>query len=610
MGKDTKNKISLSVLVIFSVILTIYLLFLNYTMFLIIPLMKALYLLFSFFTIGYFISFLSGKNFNILEKIGIGLIFTSFYFYLVSYLRILNTYTIGIYYSFGVISFYFVYKKNKLREFFSISTFFYRKSSELLIFIIPFVYASLPSTFYDTLVYHLGIPNLYLRNGGFIKTPFFLYANTSIYYELSLIPAVYTGDFVPRLFHFFLSTVFILSFADFSEKYFNLKRKNYLLFLIISMTVSLFLLSTVKNDIIAAMFIFLGISNYLKKRYSLSGVFWGFSIGIKYFSLLIISIFLIFEFIPLNQRKIKKFFLIGITSLIILMPLFIKNYKFTSNPVYPFFNKVFKNSNWDANRNYYLKKDVGKIFHNYKDVLKSFYSLSFKNHGSLGRIGPIFLIFLPFIAIFGTNRLKLVLFALISIFISCFFTGSIRFFYISILFLTPFVIEILEKVNLKLLRIIFFIVIMTNLLTSISIMERIYSFHSLYSWNNSIYTYKVKYFPPYKIYSFINRHTPPKSKFLIVGEARNFYFKRTYAVSSAIDYSLLKPYLNRSQTPEEFFKNIKNDGFSYIFLSLGEFIRLQKEYKRLNKKEMKKFNYFFSTRKPIFKNKMYFIYKL
>jgi len=613
MEKFEKTKaFSFIILAIASVIFTIHFISFNYTIFLVIPIIKAVFLLFNLFLIGFLISKFLKKEFSVLESLAIGLIFTTFYFYTVSFLKILNPFTIGFYYFIGAVSFYFLFKNEKLRKdaLISLNSLFNRNPLEFLVFIIPFLFASLPSTFYDSLVYHLGIPNFYLQNGGFIKASYFLYSNTSIYYEISLMPAVYTGDFVPRLLHFLISSIFILCFVDFMTEYFNLKKRNYLLLLILSLPVSLFLISTVKNDIIAALFVFLGIKNFLRKRYVFSGVFFGFSIGVKYFSILPVLFFLTFELYPFKKDKIKGILLIGFLIFLLLFPLLVKNYIFTSNPIYPFLNKYFNSNSWSAARDLYLKRDVGKILNSYKDIIKSLYYLSFKNYGSGGRIGPIFLIFLPFITIFMTKRLKLLFYAFTVFFLGCFFTGSIRFLYILILLLTPFVVEVLEYMSSKLMKVLFFLIIGMNFLLSFSILERVYSSHSLYSWKLSVYSYKVKYFPAYSIYSFLNMMTPPKSKILIVGEARSFYLKRPYSVSSAIDYSILKPYLDESKNSKEFFLKIKNDGYDFIFVSLGEFLRLQKEYNRLNKEEYKKFVLFFSKKKPVFHKGMFYIYKI
>ena len=103
--------------------------------------------------------------------------------------------------------------------------FFSRPPAEYAVFLVPLAYAALPPTFYDSLVYHLGIPNLYLQSGGFIPTPQFVYANTFIYYEISLIPAVFLGDMVPRLFHFLLGTLFVLAVADEAVEHWGVKSK-------------------------------------------------------------------------------------------------------------------------------------------------------------------------------------------------------------------------------------------------------------------------------------------------------------------------------------------------------------------------------------------------
>ncbi len=610
--KQTK-KIAFVILIITSIIFTIHFFSFNYTIFLFIPIAKALYLFFEIFLTGALIIYkIKSKQDTVIESIGIGIIVISFLFYILSFLKVLTPLTFYIFFllPFFIGIIFLINKEYKESLQSDIRLFLNRNPLEYLIFLFPFLYASLPSTFYDSLVYHLGIPNLYLQNGGFIKTPYFLYANTSIYYETSLIPAVYMGDFVPRLLHFLISSVFILCFVDFMTEYFNLKKKNYLILLILSLPVSLFLISTVKNDIIAALFIFLGIKNFIKKRYGLSGIFFGFSIGVKYFSALPVLFFLLFELFPWEKKKIKGIVLIGILIIIIISPLFVKNYKFTSNPVYPFFNRFFKAESWSAERNFYLKRDVGKIIHSTKDLIKSLYYLSFKNYGSGGRIGPIFLIFLPFITIFMTKKLKLIFYALLIFFIGCFFTGSLRFLYIIILLLSPFVIEVLENMNSKLMKIIFFLIIGMNFLLSFSILESVYSSHSLYSRSFFVYKYKVTNFPAYSIYSFINQMFPKNKKILIVGETRSFYLKRPYSVSSAIDYSILKPYLDESKDSKEFFKKIKKDGYGFIFVSLGEFLRLQKQYKRLNREEYKKFLSFFSERKAIFHKGMFFIYKL
>ncbi len=614
--KDSNEKIkhiAKIVLIIASVIFTLHLLLFNYTIIVLLPLIKAFYIIIEMYLIGYLILYkLSRQEKTIIEYIGVGLIFTSFFFYIFSFFKFLNIIAFLIYFIIPVIIFSVLRKDDELKEKLIKITvnFMNRNPLEYLVLIFPFIYASLPPTFYDSLVYHLGIPNLYIQNGGFFQTPFMVYSNTSIYYELSLIPSVFTSNITPRLFHFILAVLFILCFVDYFEKKYELKKKSYLLITIFSIPTTMFLMTTVKNDIIAALFIFMGVKAYLENDRILSAVFFGFSIGVKYFSVLPIIIFIFIEIIKNGKLEIKKHVMIFLMVFFMLIPLFVKNYIYVGNPVFPFFSKYFHAENWDNSRMQIMKRDVGQMFHNIKDFIRSPYDISFKNYGSGGRIGPVFLIFLPFLTIWGVKKLDILIFALLTIFIGGWFTGSIRFMYIGIIIAVPFVIIALEKLDNRLMKTIFLIIIGMNFINSFSILERIYDSNSLYSGEFSIYEYKVKHFPAYRIYSFINKMIRQGKTILIVGEARSFYLKKRYTVASAIDYSILKPYIDNSKNSADFISLLKKDGYDFMFINFYEFEKLQKKYNRLSDIEIKKMYSILRRIKPVFHKEGMFLYKI
>ena len=80
-------------------------------------------------------------------------------------------------------------------------------------------------------------------------------------------------------------------------------------------------------------------------------------------------------------------------------------------------------------------------------------------------------------------------------------------------------------------------------------------------------------------------------------------------IASALDYSIFKPYLNASTTPEEFLEKIKGDGYDYIIFNLSEFKRLQ-GYKRLTEAETQKLILFLNQIKPSHQEAPLYIYKL
>lgn len=616
------------------------------------PLAKALLLATMVFVYGFFIMRLavpmfkrkgtSGAKSTVIRfstALGTGLIFTSFFFFAVCFMRVLTPAVIIVFYAvpavlLGVI----LYNKEQrpiLVE--TVKTFFKRPALQYPVFFLPFIYAMLPPSFYDSLVYHLGIPNLFLAHGGFVETPQFFFANTSVYYEVSLIPAVFAGDLVPRLFHFILGSFFILAIADFARDRFNLdgKTKTILVILMVSMPVSLFLLSTVKSDLPGAFFVFLGIRCMLEKRFAVSGVFWGFAVGVKYFNGLAMAVFIIIYIVYSIYKKmgkmektgkqelqvpgLKKLAALTVVIAAMMAPLLIKNQTFAGNPVFPFLSQLepFKNEYWDESRFALMQSDVGKMFHTPMDVLKFPYTLSFHTLGFGGVVGAQFLIFLPLLLLIRAQLRKkwlLLLFAVLTLYAGGFFTVSVRFVYIAVLFLAIYAAAVYRHLpgKIRWLRYLFWFVIVVNLVTGLGFQEQLYRSHRLLAGNGGAETYKASMFPTYKAMDFVNKNAAPDSNVLLAGEARNYYLKVPYTAATGIDYSTFKKFLRASIDAESFFKAIKSDGYTHIIFNLGEATRLQQAYNRLTINQWLQMKTYLQsiTDKAIFKENGVFVFKL
>jgi hypothetical protein len=611
---------SIYLLVGASFLIALYALDLKYPGQILFSLLKAALLITAIFIYGFFILSLLKNN---IEKIdfptafAVGLMFTTFFFFLVSFFKFLVPAVIFFFYLLPVVLLLYIIKSRKPAIQHTLFSFFNRSPLEYPAFFLPFIYASLPSTFYDTLVYHLGIPNLYLQHGGFLETPQFLFANTSIYYETSLIPAVFAGDPVPRLFHFLIGVIFILAAADFAKEIFGIKKRSMFILLALAMPMSIFLLSTVKSDLTGAFFILLAVRYLLKHRFGLSALFWGFSIGIKYFNALPMMIFLVIFLVKEKQFSIKKLLLFGMTAAATVSPLLIKNFIYAGNPFFPFFSQYFKSEYWDASRYALMASDVGKMFHSVIDALKFPYTLSFHHSGFGGMVGAQFLIFLPFLLIIK-DRLKkkwyFLLFAVLAIYIGGNFTASVRFLYIAFLFFTFYLAVIYESVTQKIVKYLFYIVIAFNFVISLSLQEQMYRSFQLLSGRMDSETYKAAMFPTYPAIAYVNQHPPPqtgtKPRVLLVGEARNYYLKLTYILASGVDYSILKEYLDASTTFEQFITNLQKDNIYYIIFNTKEFDRLQKGYRRLNQNELNQMASFIEHLQPniVFHKKSTFVF--
>jgi len=621
MGDIQKKNLPLInyLLIGFGVIITLNMVLIRYPADFVLPFLKAVFLVSGIFVYGFGINFLfREKEAGFPETFAAGLIFTTFYFFLVSSLGILNPVTILFFClaPLPALIFFLIKKRDILKR--SLSDFFRRSPAEYAIFIFPLIYASLPSSFYDTMVYHLGIPNLFLQHGGFIETSQMVYANTSIYYEVSLIPAVFSGLMVPRLFHFLIGMIFCLAIADTAVLYFKLKKRLLFLVVLVSIPVTFFLLTTVKNDLISAFFILMGIRSYLKEEYKSSAIFWGFSVGVKYFNVLPLAIFLVLFLFNKKFRNIKEYLKVvsiySIFTFILLLPLLMKNFFFMNNPFFPFLTGLFKSNGFDLFRYELLRSDIGTLIHSIKDIFTLPYTLSFQELGSGGLAGVQFLVFIPFaILIKKIKNPVLLYFSFILLFAGAFLTASIRFEFIALAILSIYVVLIYEEMSLikvGIMKPLLYIIIALNIVTAFGYNERIYRAADLYSGKSDREAYKTDLLPGYSSITYINQNTPEDSGVLIVGDTRNFYLQRKYYVSSALDYSVLKEYLAGETDIVDFLKKLKEDGIDYILYNKSEFQRLNIQYKRLSDESLRKFSEFLPYLSPVYQKNQSIVLKI
>lgn len=577
---------------------------------------KALALLAANYIIGFFtLSHVQKKaqSRDFIDCIGAGLIITTGYFFMAAILHWLNPYAHALYFVSSCALAIFIFMKKELREQFVSDSekIWQRDSEEWLLFFLPFLYAALPTVFFDSLEYTSGLPNFFLQNGGFVETPQFMFANGFIYYETSLIPAVFLGDLTPRFFHFFLGVLFILAALDYGCREFQLKKRRILLLIVLSLPLTLFLITTEKADLITALFIFLAIKKYFENEGRLSAVFWGFAIGTKSFSIIAAAIFFVLV-VWLNKKlQWKKHLAMLAIIAVMIAPLLIKNALCSGNPLFPYFSNYFSNPHWDASRLQLVVSEVGTRLSSWKDLLQAPYSFSFKTQGSGGLVGPIFLLFLPFLLLGKIEKEKRVFlyFPLLLILVSSFFGNAFRYIYVAFVFLAMIVAAIYEKHGRRFLQVIFAAVILINFATGLFILEGVYEARLVYFNKMPQEAYISSRFPMYNVYHIINTQTERDARILVAGETRGYYLKRPYMIASPYDYSILKKYVNAATNAANFAQAIKADGFDYLVFNLAEFSRLAR-YKPLNGDEAKKLFGLLSGIRAVFKENSIILFKL
>jgi hypothetical protein len=373
---------------------------------------------------------------------------------------------------------------------------------------------------------------------------------------------------------------------------------------------TLFLLATCKNDLAGAMFIFLALQRFRRGDWKLSAAFWGFAVGVKIFNLLPLAVFALFAFKPWKRADLRKLALTALIVVLAVSPLLVKNLRFTGNPFFPFLYEAFPSDHWDGDRFRFMQDDVGAMARAPADALRLPYDLSFFNHGYGGLVGPLFLVFLPFLLLGPLRERKWLFWALLVLALAPFFTASLRFVYVAFVVLAIFATRAYETAGGRLLKAVFHLLIAMNFIMGFAMLEKFYQAHSLLGGTYSPEQYRERFFPAYPAIAYVNRAAPPGAQVLVVGETRNFFLKRPYRLSSALDHCIVKKYLGEGRGAPEFFAAIRSDGFSWLLVNFSELERLQAEYAILTAAEKERLLYFLSMRAPVFRQGATSVYRL
>jgi hypothetical protein len=240
------------------------------------------------------------------------------------------------------------------------------------------VLSGVPPVSRDALTHHLAVPKLYLKHGGMYEIPSMLFS----YYPMNLdllymLPLYFGNDIIPKFIHF----AFGLLTAGLIFGY--LKRRldtlcalgGVLFFLSIPVIVKLSITVYVDLGLVffstATLLYFLKwIENAFKLKYLIISAVWcGFALGTKYNGLILL--FLLTLFVPFVYSKIKHsptatnqasentkvsiyaFKAIGpaaaflLIALILFSPWMVRNYIWTTNPVYPLYDRWIRDDSVD-----------------------------------------------------------------------------------------------------------------------------------------------------------------------------------------------------------------------------------------------------------------------
>ncbi len=458
-----------------------------------------------------------------------------------------------------------------------------------------------PEIFYDSLVYHLAMPQLYILYHRIIPTPHMVYTGNpfgaEMLYGLGL---MLQGASLAKLFNW--GAALLIAGLIYKKTRARFSRSSALFAALLFYSIPLVCFQNWASTVeifwtlytLLAVLVLLEACNAASgsgQRYkllALSGCFVGLAMSVKYPAILglaALSLPLIFS----GQRrenaadyKILTLELLALwgTAALIVIPWIFKNWAFYHNPFYPVFPQFFPHA---------PKARVAGVVNGDHVRWNSLSAVfSFKTWGDFGDIwslnnkiynftGPATLILLPLAFIpkwkDDTRRIFLIM---LGFFITWFLYSRMARFLMPVwpLFCILAALAIMEggSVAVKFAGLIaglYGMLLCVSVVCATALQMGLWQVSlglvSKAAWLNQNHPgYRTPY---YAGAQFINEHLPLDAKVLVVGDERGFYYKRKFVTASVFNENPLLEAVENSTRQKDVYSQLKDEGISYLLVN-------------------------------------------
>lgn len=470
--------------------------------------------------------------------------------------------------------------------------------------ILAFLSALAPPIAWDSQVYHLTGPKLYIQNHrivGGIGIPHLSYP--ALVETLFAAALLLKGPVVARLIHFAYGPLTLLALYAFARRYFNLK-VGWLAMAIFYAVPSVVLISTWAYVDVALIFYefasFYALCRWLEveggdgqdhRWLLLCALLCGLAMGIKYTSLaLALSLGLIVLW-RVRVKGLRIAVLFGVTALLIASPWYLRNLVFTGNPFYPFF---FGGTNWDEFRAWFISRaGTGLAYTAPWRLLIAPWEMTILGieGGEIyeATIGPVLLMAIPMLALVWKKlpgqdrpllgRILLVclvhyLFWLLAVAQSALLIQTRLLFpiFALLVLLAAYTLDKLAKLSRPAFSLQWIIVAMLVLALGLNLGSTVLTFMGdnplsyLAGWESQ--DSYLKRHPQmgsyYEMITYINEELSPSARILFLWEPRSYYCQRACYPDAILDGFLHLIY--RFKDARGIVRHLREQGFTHVLL--------------------------------------------
>jgi len=401
-----------------------------------------------------------------------------------------------------------------------------------------FAAALTPPVYYDTLVYHLAVPEQYIQAGRIInmKENVFSYFPQLMGMNF-LFLLLLTSELGVKIMFFFMAIMALTAIAGLADEMKADKNVSVLLLL----TCPLFLLNTSRIGAELPLMFFTLLLVYLLVKamktgmktggYLLAGLISGMIMSVKYtgaLSFIYGAIFLAYCFAK-KKLTLANLLVYIFTPVLVVLPYLARNWSFTGDPFYPFLTGIF-------NMDPVLKTDASSYVshvagfglpHTFANLLLAAIKVSADKEMVFGGdvLSPMYLLALAMLPFTDIKKTGMPALFIGFYFITWFFTGQVLRFLMPIVPVAAVIAgNAYANAGSKLKYFAFGALLFVQTEYSIFFGERYMSPFQLISIERSEFIFNnVTYLPA--VY-YIDANTKPGSGVLVIGDARTFYLER------------------------------------------------------------------------------------
>ena len=228
-----------------------------------------------------------------------------------------------------------------------------------LILGLSLLHALTPPWYYDSLMYHLQAPRLFLEAGRISLLPDLWQANGPFTIEmLYMLGLAWGSDSFARLLHLAYATLLVLAMFGFGKRYLGHWEAWLAVALLVGVPILPLWASAAYADMAWTLYGFLAVYALMlwKERSErrwllLAGLMMGWALGSKYLALSglgILELYILWQGRHIGwRRSVSSGALFGAVALCLALPWYAKNWLWSGNPAYPFY---VGGTEWDAPR--------------------------------------------------------------------------------------------------------------------------------------------------------------------------------------------------------------------------------------------------------------------